>query len=462
MRRIGCGLGLGVFLFVVLVPLFIWWRADRALQTIQQVDPRRTTVLPTADIRVSTALPSTSSVAEPAPTNAAPLPNSLRQPINILLIGVDKRPDDLEGVRSDTLIVVHLDPQERWASLLAIPRDSVVQIPHVGWAKINAAYAYGYSNAEAIYGAGTEPDAGGGALAAEAVEQFLGVRIDYVAQVDFHGFEQVVDAVGGVAINIERPLLDAEYPTEDYGVERIYIPAGLQVLDGRHALIYARSRHSSNDFDRGRRQQQVLQALLKQVRERGLLENAAVLPQWADLLAANVRTTLPVRDLGMLNGLAMLARDLDSSRLVQVSINPTDVPIDSEDGSDIYWNRQGVAGVVARWLAGPQGNSTEPPSRIQVLNGAAVEGIAGQVSRYLQNKGFVLAEPGNAGQPYQFTTIIDYSDRPQARQRLADALGLASNAVLARPGLDSPPPPPGVDLLVIVGRDFRPEWQMGE
>jgi len=443
-RRIAVALG-GVVLLIVIVAVLLLRRADQTLRAIQQDDPRRKLAAATTD-----------TIRGSIPATTAPLPNALRDPANILLIGVDRRPNPDDGVRSDTLILVHLDPQEKWAAMLAIPRDSVVSIPHLGQAKINAAYAYGYTNADAIYGAGTEPDAGGGALAAETVEQFLGVHVDYVAQVDFQGFAQLVDAIGGVAVDVERPLLDPEYPTDDYGVERIYIPAGLQVLDGRSALIYARSRHASNDFDRGRRQQQVLRALLEQVRARGILENVAALPAWADVLAQNVRTTLPVRDLGMLNGLATLARELRGDRIAQFSINPADVPIDVEDGSDLYWNQQGVAALVARWLAGPQAGAEA--ARVQVLNGAAVQGIAGRVSDYLRGRGFDLADPGDAGRLYDHTTIIDYSGRPLTRRRLADALGLQPGYVLAQPAPEAPPPAYGVDIVVIVGGDYQAGW----
>jgi LCP family protein required for cell wall assembly len=305
-----------------------------------------------------------------------------------------------------------------------------------------------------IYGTGTDPDAGGGALVAETVEKFLKIKVDYIAQVDFRGFEWVVDSVGGVVVDVPAPLLDAEYPTDDYGVERIFIPAGLQVMDGRTALIYARSRHLSSDFDRGRRQQQVLRGLLDQVRARGLLENVAVLPQWADVLAQNVRTTLPVRDLGMINGLAALARDLKGDQIVQLSINPNDVAIDQEDGSDIYWNKADVAALVARWQAGPQGEGET--ARVQVLNGAAVGGIAARVSDYLRAKGFDMADPGNAPQSYEHTTIIDYAGRPATRQRLADALGLQASYVLAQPGPDAPPAQ--ADIVVIVGKDYQAGW----
>jgi LCP family protein required for cell wall assembly len=237
--------------------------------------------------------------------------------------------------------------------MLSIPRDSVVQVPNLGWSKINAAYSYGFNNADAIYGAGTDKDAAGGALAAETIEQFLNIKVDYTAQVDFQGFEQLVDTLGGLVIDVQTPLLDGQYPTADYGYQRIYIPAGLQTLNGSMALVYARTRHASSDFDRSKRQQQVLRTLLEQVRARKLLENAALLPQWANVLRQNIRTTLPIRDFGFLNGLALLARDLHSDRILQLSINPNDVAIDHEDGSDIYWNAADVAALVERWQQGP-------------------------------------------------------------------------------------------------------------
>lgn len=335
---------------ILIIAVMLALRTNQALTTIQQPDPRRNPIRnPTAQV-VASMRPLAGGELMPT---LPPLPNALRDPVNILLLGVDKRPNAEEGVRSDTLIVVHLDPVEKWASMLSIPRDSVVNIPHIGYAKINAAYSYGFNNAAAIYSEGTEPDAAGAALAAEAVEQFLGVKVDFTAQVDFHGFEALVDTVGGVVVDVPTPLLDAEYPTEDYGVERIYIPEGLQVMNGHTALIYARSRHASTDFERSRRQQMVLRAVLEQVRARGLLENVGKLPEWATVLEQNIRTTLPISDLGMINGLATMARELKSDRIVQLSVSPADVAIDSEDGSDIYWNQADIAALVARWQAGP-------------------------------------------------------------------------------------------------------------
>ena len=442
------GLSIGV---VLSGGMLIYMRANRALTTIEQADPRlQLTATPSKPAGVIDRL-----IGRDLYPTQAPLPNALQQPVNILLLGVDKRPTADDGVRSDTLIVVHLDPQGKWASMLSIPRDSVVTIPHIGRAKVNSAYSEGYMNAAAIYGAGTPPDAGGAALAAETVESFLNIKVDYTAQVDFRGFEALIDTIGGVLVDVPLPLLDAEYPTEDYGVERIYIPAGLQVMNGRSALIYARSRHSSTDFDRSKRQQAVLRALLDQVRARGLLDNIATLPEWAAVLEQNIRTTLPISNLGMVNGMATLARELRSDRVLQLSINPLDVAIDLEDGSDIYWNKGDLAALVARWQGGPDAVND---GRIQVINGAAVAGIAGRVSDYLLSKGFVMNDPGQAPQVYEHTTIIDYTGRAETRQRLAALLGIEPRYIKAQPGEDAPRQPAQTDILLIVGRDYQQHW----
>lgn len=472
-------------------------RAERTLAELEQDDPRRRTAAtspsPTAALQttaVAIAASPVVSTASPAPAAHGSSSDLSTRPFTVLLLGVDRRTDPDEGVRSDTLMLVRVDPQARTASMLSIPRDSVVPIPRLGWAKINTAYGYGYANAAALYGDGVEPSAAGGALAAEAVEQFLGVTVDYIAQVDFRGFEQLVDSVGGVLLDVPSPILDAEYPTENYGVERIYIPAGLQVLDGRTALIYARTRHGSSDFDRSKRQQQVLRALFDQVRSRGLLANTTLLPRWIEVVTQHVRTTLPVSNVQAMAELAALARDLDGSRILQLSINPNDVAIDRENGSDIYWNPNDIAALVARWQAGPDLTAApplaglptqaaapdappvdplqptptllpsvaEPGTVVQVLNGARVEGIAGRVSAFLAGRGFTVADPETVTRVYEHTLIIDYAGRPETRRLLAEALGINARYVLTPAPPDAPPPGYNVDIVVIIGRDYRQEW----
>ncbi len=177
--------------------------------------------------------------------------------VTVLLLGIDSRAQAGEIARSDTLIVATIDPRARTAAMLSIPRDLWVRIPDVASGRgafeerINVAYALG----ERLGYPG-----GGAALARRTVEQNFGIRIDYTAVVDFVGFVRAIDALGGITVDVPRPLADNAYPTEDYGVKTIYFPPGRQRMDGNMALMYARARHADNDLERGRRQQLVLLA----------------------------------------------------------------------------------------------------------------------------------------------------------------------------------------------------------
>lgn len=388
------------------------------------------------------------------------LPDTMREPFTVLLLGVDLREDEEDfSVRSDTLIVVYVNPAEQWASMLSIPRDSIVDIPNLSKQKINVAYTYGFENADALYGQNTDPIEAGGALAAETVEAFLRLRIDYIAQVDFFGFEKIVDTVGGITLDLSQPLIDAEYPTENYGFERLYIPAGLQVMDGQTALRYARSRHSASDFDRSCRQQRVLRALLRALRQRGLLEQIELLPEIVDDMQDSVATTMPVSDLNVMYGLADLARHLDPDSIVQLSINPDTVRVVAERGSDIYWNEDDIDVLVERLLAGPS-EAVEAPeiAQVQVQNGTNVPGLATRVTEHLGEQGFTMSEANDAPQLYEQTLIIDYTDRPETRQRLANLLGVEAQYVYATPPADAPPLPPDSDIVIILGSDHQERW----
>ncbi len=433
-RLIGIAAALIVALIVALVVAFSWARG--ALQAIQQADPRRP-----------------AAAGQSAPPQ---IPPGLRESLNVLLVGVDRRPDMQEGVRSDTLILVHIDAAQGWAGMISIPRDSVADVPHLGQQKINAAYAYGFNHAAELYGQGTAPDAAGGALAAETVEGFLGLKVNYVAQIDFRGFQRVVDTLGGVTVDVPQPLLDPAYPTDDYGYERLYVPAGLQVLDGATALRYARSRHSSSDFDRSRRQQQVLRAILTEVRARGLLSQATLLPALASDLEQSVSTTMPLGDLDTLRGLADLAQRLDPSRIVQLSISPNDVAVIQELGSDIYWDKGDVAALVARLMAGP--TAAAESAHVQVQNGAEVQGLAGRVTDTLRAHGFQTAAPVDSPAPAAHSQLIDYGGHPQTLTRLAELLQIDPRYVFSSPPPDTPPAPLRTDIILILGADHHEAW----
>lgn len=176
---------------------------------------------------------------------------------NVLILGLDRRPDQGAVVRSDTMILVTVYPPGPRVALLSIPRDLYVEIPGRGTRRINAAHFWGEN----------ESEGGGPALAQQTVAQNFGVPVHHYVRVDFDSFRAIVDAVGGIDVVVEEPIVDDAYPTADYGTIRIEIPAGPQHMDGETALRYARSRHRSSDFDRARRQQQVLISLARRLLE---------------------------------------------------------------------------------------------------------------------------------------------------------------------------------------------------
>jgi polyisoprenyl-teichoic acid--peptidoglycan teichoic acid transferase len=417
-------------------------RTDQALANIQQSDPRANTGSNVA------ADPNTTN---PVTTSANFVPSTLKEPFSVLLIGVDKRAEsEAEGVRSDTIILVRVDPLAGWATMLSIPRDSVVQLPNGNYGKVNSAYAYGFYNAEKLYGSGTSKDAGGGAAAAQTIERFLNVKVDYTAQVDFQGFERLVDSVNGIVIDVKATLVDPEYPTENHGVERIYIAPGIQQMNGRTALVYARSRHSSNDFDRSKRQQQVLKAVLSAVRNRGIMDNVSLLPQWVGVLEQNVRTTLPISNISTMSDLAGIASRLDSNRISQLAINPLEVRVDNVIGSDIYWNPSDIASLVKRWQTGA---GVAGIVNLQVLNGTTVSGLGGKVTTDLSKQGFATIDAGD-GSKTATTMLYDIGDHSRERQRIIDSLGLSSAQIsvnATRPSGASKE----ANLILVVGTDYR-------
>jgi LCP family protein required for cell wall assembly len=376
---------------------------------------------------------------------------------NLLLVGVDARPDHPEeGVRGDTLIVVHIDALGRWAGTLAIPRDSRANIRNVGETKINVAYGQGYAAAEELFGPGTTREQGGMALAAETVEQFLDLprhsqRIDYVAAVNFDGFAKIVDALGGVTIDVPRPIVDDAYPTPDLGTMRVEFAPGVQRMDGARALIYARTRHADDDFGRAQRQQQVIRAILDEVRGRSLFGQLALLPKLREGLGGAVATTLPVARHDTLTGLGWLAGGLDPHEINQVRLSPETAPYFQEDGSDLIWDPSELREVVASFLTRP--SEASEVARVQVLNGTDVGGLAGQVSLRLEQAGFTMMPADNApASDAQQTVVYDLRGKPRTSRRLAETLNAELRAGPLPDGVAS-----DADIVVILGRDAAPK-----
>jgi polyisoprenyl-teichoic acid--peptidoglycan teichoic acid transferase len=177
--------------------------------------------------------------------------------LNVLLLGLDRRPGESAVARTDTLIVATVDPLSNYVGLLSIPRDLWVTLPDGSENRINTAHFFAENNQR---GAGPQ-------AAIDTVSSNFGIGLSRYARIDFAGFVQIIDSVGGVTLDVKSPIVDYEYPTYDYGTQVIQFDPGLQHMDGERALQYARTRHSSSDFDRAKRQQAVLAAFIGRLLE---------------------------------------------------------------------------------------------------------------------------------------------------------------------------------------------------
>jgi LCP family protein required for cell wall assembly len=376
---------------------------------------------------------------------------------NVLIVGVDEREGfPGEGVRGDTLILARLDAAGRWASLLSIPRDTQVELRDVGPTKINAAYGQGYARAEALYGPGTTPHEGGMALAGDTVEEFLGLRqrgmhVDFVATVNFAGFEGVIDALGGVTVDVPRYLRDDAYPTPDFGTMLVEFQPGPQRMDGATALIYARTRHADSDFGRAERQQQVIRAILGEFQSKGWLGRAVAVPALLRAVggeegASPVVTTMPINRLDVLLGLISLAGSVDPDAIGQFRLGPNQLAF--ENGSNLIWDQAAVQAVLDQWQRPP--SEAAENATVQVLNATEVAGLARSVTLDLEQSGFQILPPGNAPPLVERTTVYDRSGNPATARRLARLLD-AQLATHLPEGVVSE-----ADIVVLLGPDAAP------
>jgi len=255
--------------------------------------------------------PLPSRTAPPAPYQAPePTPAGLSGRFTVLLLGIDVGPGR-RTYNTDTMIVATLDPHSG-ASLISIPRDTYgapLGDGRVYYAKLNSLLAYGRLDPN------TYPLGGPETLKA-AVGALLGIRIDYIAAVDFLGFTSAVDAVGGVDVTVERAVHDFGYPDEYNKVVGFHIEPGTYHMDGYTALAFARSRLGAgdNDFTRADRQQRVIQAMGSEMRRGGWLLN---LPSLLNAVGDSVATDIPVE---LLPHLARAMLDADLSNIQRLVI----------------------------------------------------------------------------------------------------------------------------------------------
>ncbi len=374
--------------------------------------------------------------------------------VTILLLGIDQRSDEVgQPTRSDTMILLTINPANDTAGMLSIPRDLWVPIPGYSSNKINTAHFLGESQKKGE----------GPATVRKTIEYNFGVKVDYYARVDFHGFEKLIDTIGGITVDVRRPIKDDEYPNENYGIIRVYVPAGVQHMDGISALRFARSRHSESDFGRMRRQQQVLLAARNEALNLNIIPK---IPQLIGIVRGAVATDISPTDM---IALASLARRIDLDHIVSRTIDSTMVIDVNRDGTVLVPDREKIRKVMQEVfndapVATPTAVATATPSavakvsptaegksnrKVRVLNGTTRNLFAATTAEALEQHGYEAIEVAQAVRnDYAKTIIMVHGPRRTEAEDIAKLLGVPSSAIRT-----NQPAAGNADITIILGFD---------
>ena len=374
--------------------------------------------------------------------------------INILVLGLDYgdwAADRSGPARSDTMIVLTIDPQGKTAGMLSVPRDMWVNIPGFDYGKINTAYYLGDAN---------KLPGGGPALASRAVEQLLGVPIHYYAQVDFMTFVYLIDQLDGIDVFVDKKV------TVDPlggGPDNRVIPHGLKRMDGMIALAYARARHTEGgDVDRSARQQAVIMAIRNKVLDPvnfPLLIARA--PEIYETVQSGINTNLPFEDALKL---AVLMQQINPENIKRGVINYDMVLLDkSPDGLDIFKPipdkirelRDDIFTTGGALSPAAKGTDLadlmrQESATVLVRNGTYTSGLAIESADYFKTIGVNIFGTDNANEITSVTKIIDHRGKPYALQFFRDLFKVSgSNQIVIQYD-----PNAQVDIEIILGDDW--------
>lgn len=372
--------------------------------------------------------------------------------VTILVLGLDFRDWESGSAysRSDTMILLTLDPLTKTAGMLSIPRDLWVSIPGFKHGKINTAYYLG--DAYKLPG-------GGPGLAVKTVEQFLGVPINYYAQIDFGAFVKFIDEIGGVKVDVPEKIMVDLLGTGS-ATKKVLQP-GVQVLPGEWALAYTRARYTEGgDFDRARRQQQVIMGI------RDRLVSLNMLPTLvgkADILyqqlSSGIHTNLSLDEAIKLAILASqvpqenIKQGIIGSKQVLFGTSPDNLSILIPLIDKIHLLRDEIFSVSGALGPLTPGNAQErmilENARVSLLNASSQPGLEQKTAEYLKSLGVNVVATGQASNLSSSTSIKDYVGKPFTVKYMTELLGIQPLRVIAANAPDNP-----VEVEIILGNDW--------
>lgn len=328
--------------------------------------------------------------------------------INFLLLGMGG-PGHNGPLLTDTMVVASFEPSSKKAALFSIPRDMIVPLQENDYRKANAIYSIGEQ----------EREGSGGPLSKDVIGRTLGIPIHYYAALDFKGFVEVIDAMDGIKIEVEKSFTDNQFPTEDYQYQEVSFRAGRQTMDGLTTLRFARSRHGNNgegsDFARIKRQQKIILAIKDKLTSFNTLINPKRITSLYKLFSKYTRTDLEPWEAVKL---VHLAKNLHTQKIIAQSID------DSPGGylqagitldgafilQPISGNFRNIQLLVQNIFAIE--DLTLENAKIVIQNATPSPGLALKAVNHLNQVGYNVIRYGNAPAQDKLTTVIyNYNDQ---------------------------------------------------
>ena len=381
--------------------------------------------------------------------------------VNILLLGRGGTGHDGPDL-TDTMMLASVDPINHTSSLLSIPRDFWVNVPGQGVMKINAAWETGeFKYLGKTAPGSTDPKAinAGFSMVDQTVESVLGITVDYNMMVDFQAFQQAVDNVGGVTVNVPTPLVDPTMAWQNGGNATL-AAAGVQAFDGTHALNYVRSRETTSDFARAQRQRSVLLALKDKIETLGTISNPLKLSGLLNTFGNNVQTDL---SLGNANRLYSILKRVDGSKVTSIGLDDGTTPgttpyvtTGNINGQSIVLPKAGLFqyGDIQQFIRSQLKDPyiMKENARIFVLNGSTTVGLATTKANELKSYGYNVVQVGNTpASGWTKTTLVDltHGKDKYTKHYLEQRFGITAMTSLS----DTTIPTNGADFVIIIGSD---------
>jgi polyisoprenyl-teichoic acid--peptidoglycan teichoic acid transferase len=445
---------LAAFLVAALITAYLTFIFIRSVVASFGTSPSKAAAVPQAPPAEETPLdPRDLNVPLQSGSGPEPKPWDGNERVNILLMGLDYRDweHDEGPSRTDTLMLITVDPDSRTAAMLSLPRDLWVNIPGYDYGKINTAYFLGEAYQE---------PGGGPGLAILTVEELLDIDIHFYAQVDFSAFERFIDEIGGIEVNVPEEIeVDPIGPGNT-----VVLQPGQQVLHGPVALAYARSRNTiGNDFDRAARQQQVIMA----VRDRILsLDILKTLIQKSPILyrelASGVNTNMTLQQVISLSWTASQIPEENIRReVVDLERVVEDYSWDGQQilrplpeqilllKDEIFTDAGPALPAAPTVVVNPEEMRASENASVAVLNGTYTAGLAARTREYLISQDVNVTQAGNAQEYYDYTTIIDYSGKIYTQGYLVELMSIQPSQVFSRYDPNSE-----VDITILLGNDW--------